>query len=96
MKIYISGAIKNDPNYLEKFARVEKHLAKQNLEIVNPCTLPHNHDKSYKSYMKEDIKALLDCDAIFMIWGWKDSTGAKFEHRMADMCGIEIMYGGHI
>lgn len=96
MKVYISGAIKNDPHYLEKFARVEKHLTKQNLIVINPCTLKHDHDKSYKSYMKEDIKALLDCDAIFMIWGWKESVGAKFEHDTAKMCGIETMYGGLI
>ena len=96
MKIYISGAITGVDNYLEIFSRVEKHLTAQNIEVVNPCALTHDHDKSYGSYMKEDIKALLDCDAIFMIWGWGSSKGAKFEKEVADVCGIEVLYGGQI
>ena len=97
MKVYISGAIKNDPdNYMEKFARVQKHLEDQGIEVVNPTTLPHKHDKKYTSYMKEDTIELLKCDAIFMIWGWQEAGGAKFEHDVAKMCGIETMYGAHI
>ena len=95
-KIYISGAITDDPHYLDKFARVEKHLVIQGHEVVNPTTLKHDHNKSYESYMKEDIKALLDCDVIFMISGWTISKGAMFEREVAIICGIEILEGGYI
>jgi len=96
MKIYISGAITNDPDYLAKFDRVEKHLTALNFEVVNPTKLQHDHNKSYKNYMKEDIRELLNCDAIFMIYGWDKSAGAKLEKKVADACGLEAIYGGEI
>ena len=43
--------------------------------------------------MKEDVKALLDCDAIYMIKGWDKSQGAKLEKRVADACGLMSIYG---
>lgn len=91
MKIYISGSISDDKNYLEKFARVEKQLLQLDNEVVNPCTLPHNHGKTYEEYMKEDIKALLACDTIYMIPGWEKSKGAVFEREVAVMCGLEVL-----
>lgn len=96
MKVYISGPIKGIDDYEKLFLRVEEHLTDQGLEVVNPVTIPHHHEDTYEAYMKEDIKALLECDSIFMIWGWQESSGAKFEHDVAKKCGIEVMYGAHI
>ena len=96
MKLYISGPIKGIEDYRKIFLRVEEHLTDQGHEVVNPVTIPHNHEETYEAYMKEDIKALLECDAIFMIWGWKDSKGAQFEHETARMCGLKRLYGGKI
>jgi len=42
--------------------------------------------------MRADIRALLECDAIYMLRGWEQSAGARCEHLVAAMCGIEIMY----
>jgi len=38
--------------------------------------------------MREDIEALLECDAIYMIPGWQNSPGATFELTVSNMCGI--------
>ena len=89
MKIYISGSITGDADYIQVFARAEAKLLKKGHEVVNPVALSHNHGKTYQEYMKEDIKALLDCDAIYMIPGWCNSAGATFELDVANMCGIE-------
>ena len=89
MKIYISGSITGDSNYKKIFGRIEEHLTDQGHEVVNPVTLPHDHGKTYSEYMKEDIKALLDCDKIYMIPGWNNSPGATFELQVANVCGIE-------
>lgn len=94
-KVYISGPIRGKDDYRKIFFRVEEHLTDQGYEVVNPITIPHDHEETYKAYMKEDLKALLECDVIYMMWGWKESVGAQFEHKTAQMCGIKIMYGGN-
>lgn len=45
---------------------------------------------AYHCYMKYDILAMLQCDAIFMISGWERSPGARIEHFVALTCGLEI------
>jgi hypothetical protein len=42
--------------------------------------------------MKEDIKALCDCDQIFMLSNWVDSKGAIIEHAIAMYLGIKVIY----
>lgn len=39
MKVYISGAITNNPNYKKDFALAEKIAKKCGYEVVNPASL---------------------------------------------------------
>ena len=92
-KIYISGKISGIENEAAKlFAKAEKELQEKGFETVNPMTLNHQHDKSWQSYMKEDIKALCECDEIFMLSNWTDSMGAIIEHTIAMYLGINVHY----
>ena len=95
MRIYISGQITG--------LEIEKAKAyfKQSEEIirnaghipVNPMeVLPFHPDLTWHDYMAEDIKALLYCDAIYMLENWRNSKGAKIEHEIAVGLGIKIMY----
>lgn len=90
-KVYISGPIKGIKDFENNFNNAENKISKLGYKVVNPCTLKHNHDLSYESYMKEDIKALLECDYIYMMEGWENSTGAYFELETAKICGIESL-----
>lgn len=47
---------------------------------------------AYGCYMKYDIKAMLDCDAIVMLPNWPYSNGAEFERNVARMCGLLVLY----
>ena len=40
-------------------------------------------------YMKVDIKALLECDYVYMLPGWKKSNGARIEKFIAFIFGIK-------
>jgi len=94
-KVYISGkitGIENEAPLL--FAKAEKHLQENKYLTVNPMTLNHDHDKSWHAYMKEDVKALCDCDAIYMLTNWKDSKGAIIEHEIAIYLGLKVIYEG--
>ncbi|MEQ1733645.1 MAG: DUF4406 domain-containing protein [Bacteroidia bacterium] len=92
-KVYISGKISG----IEEEAKVlfdatEETLKHLGYDVINPMTLPHNHDKSWERYMREDLKALLDCDIIFMLHNWKESDGAKFEYSIAMKLGMPIIF----
>ena len=41
-------------------------------------------------FMRADLRALLGCDAIFLLPGWLDSRGASVEHAVAVACGIPV------
>lgn len=92
MKIYISGAITNNENFLKEFEDAEKFLIDYGHTPVNPVKLPHEHDKTWQSYMKEDIAALCGCECIYMIHGWDKSKGANLEHQIASNLGMEVYY----
>jgi hypothetical protein len=92
-KIYISGKISGIENEATQlFERAEKELQAKGFETVNPLTLNHEHDKSWHSYMKEDVKALCDCDSIYMLSNWVDSKGAIIEHTIAMYLGLNVQY----
>jgi hypothetical protein len=93
MKIYISGKVSGiEEEAITIFKVAENYLKHKGLSPVNPMSLPHEHDKSWHSYMKEDIKALCDCDAIYMLSNWTDSKGAIIEHSTATLLGMEVYY----
>ena len=68
---------------------------------------PHKNFAYYEKYENEDdpdnpfgwqfwmdrcMDMLQRCDAIYMLKGWEDSTGATQEHKYAKELGLEIMY----
>ena len=93
MKYYISGKISGIEDAApELFEKAEKELQAKGFETVNPTTLNHEHDKSWHSYMKEDVKALCECDVIYMLSNWTDSKGAIIEHTIAMYLGLKVEY----
>lgn len=94
MKIYISGKItgKDPQSVAMAFNWTENQLLKQGYEVVNPLKLPHEHDKSWINYMREDIPHMINCDAIVMIDDWKTSNGAQLELDVAQRLGLKVFY----
>ena len=41
--------------------------------------------------MRADLQMLLQSDAIYMMPGWEQSTGAKLELNVATSCGIRLI-----
>jgi hypothetical protein len=92
-KIYISGKISEaEQEAVLLFQKAEDYLKSKGYEVVNLMKLNHNHDKTWQSYMKVDIKALCDCDGIYMLKNWTQSRGAIIEHTLALYLGIKIKY----
>jgi Asp-tRNA(Asn)/Glu-tRNA(Gln) amidotransferase A subunit family amidase len=93
-KIYISGKISGIEDAAPQlFQAAEDMLLAQGFEVVNPMKLPHNHDKSWDSYMKEDIDAIRDgCTHIYMLKNWRDSRGARNEINEAMDLKLTIIF----
>ena len=91
-KIYISGKITDNPNYKADFEAAELALKIAGFQPVNPAEEHLPDGATWADYMRQDIKLLCDCDAIYMLNGWRESAGAKIEHKLARDLGIEIIY----
>lgn len=89
MKVYISGKITGDADYKKKFANAEEMARAVGFEVFNPARVP-DKVKPWEWYMKQDIKELMDCDAILLLKGWKESRGARLEAYIASQLKIKI------
>jgi len=93
-KIYISGQISGlDPqDAVNIFDKMEKTLIGQGYSVVNPTRLGVSDvsGKGWDYYMKEGIKVLMGCDAIYMLIGWSKSRGANIEWQLAYDLGMTI------
>jgi hypothetical protein len=83
MNIYLCGPISALPidEARQRFAQAEADLRAQfpHATITNPMTLPHQHADEWAAYMREDIAALMQCQAIALLPGWEDSKGCQLE-----------------
>ena len=89
MKIYIAGAITENPNYKEDFAKAEQFLLGMGVTVVNPVK---NEGFSYKDYIDMGLNELMRCDAIYMLKNWKKSKGADFELQYALLTGLKVFF----
>lgn len=105
----ISGL--EESEYLPMFAEAAEFLKKCGHEPVNPLEVDPGCNEACKSglsfedgrymhtwqcYMKADIKALLECDAIMALDNAGDSRGAQLELELASHLDIvEIVRVGN-
>lgn len=58
--------------------------------VVSPAEINAETGGDWHLYLRADIKALCDCDAIALLDGWQNSKGAHLELHVAHRLGIEI------
>lgn len=88
---YISGPMTGLPDFnRQAFLDAEKKLTKNGFVCFNPARVFLDDDATWEDYMREDIKALLECQSVFMLPGWEGSRGALLEHAIAESLGLII------
>lgn len=95
MKIYISGKITGLPisEVIERFGEATTFICLKGHIAVNPIDVcPIDENKEWADYMGEDIRALLKCDAIYLLNGWIESKGARIECLIAKEMGMKVFY----
>lgn len=98
MKVYISGPITGMPDFNRKaFAEAESYIMSSGHDAINPHKVsPYREDWTWADYMRADLKAMLDCDTLYLLPGWEASRGACTEVRLARELGMKIIHGGEL
>jgi len=83
------------------FDTAEKLLRDQGWAVYSPARIDRDVDGfdpdtgkgllSITDYMRRDIQAILDSQAIAMLPGWRQSEGARLEHHVAVALGMTVL-----
>lgn len=81
-RIYLSGPISGMPDLNRPaFAAAQEALEAAGYVVVNPLDV--TQATNWQQCMRDDIKALMDCEGVATLDGWEGSTGAVIEVELA-------------
>ena len=90
-RIYIAGPMSGLPAFnFPAFHAKAAELREEGIEVINPAEINPDTSMAWHACMREDIKQLVDCDAIHLLPGWSKSKGATLEHHIAERLGLLI------
>lgn len=93
MKVYISLPISGkEKTAREKADIIKAALSRAGHTPVNPFDIYAGDKPGYADYLCSDLRALADCDAIFLCEGWQFSRGCRIERMFAEEFSKQIMY----
>lgn len=103
MKVYISlpmaGALSTVKKRYELACEDAKNKYKD-VEIISPHNIdefsdnginPDAEQHTWAWHLGEDVKQLLECDAIYLCQGWSDSKGCRVELAVAKSQNMLIL-----
>lgn len=97
--IYISGKITGTEDYEDRFGKAEMELRSRGFNVLNPVKAGKWLERylapkspTWVEYMKQDIKAMMLADCIYMLKGYRESKGARLELFLAKVLKYEIIY----
>jgi len=95
VKAYLAGPMSGHPHMnIPAFHREAARLRALGWDIVSPVELDHGDggrcDRAPQHYLRNDIRALLDCEALIIMPGWSASVGARCELAIAITLGLPI------
>ena len=92
-KVYIAGPMSGYEEFnFPAFNRVEELLRESYgyKHVVNPAKLHSTTDLPWVEFLKQDLRELIDCDAVFLLKGWEKSRGATLEAFVAHTLGLRL------
>ena len=100
MKVYISIPISghDETEVREHADLIKSSLSRAGHRPVSPFDVYAGKKPTYADYLCCDLRALADCDAIFLCNGWQFSRGCRIERNFAEEFGKQVMYeiGGNV
>jgi len=101
MKIYISGAVSGSGDQItrKRFREAQERWQRMGFSAINPFDLYDQAKKHYDTepftwglVMRLYLKALEECQIIYMLKGWETSPEARIEREFAIQLGLEVIY----
>jgi hypothetical protein len=90
-RVYISGPMTGHPDLnFPAFHAAAEQLAARGFTVVNPCDVLTTPGLPWVDYLRADIRALCDCDAMALLPGWQNSRGAQLEQYVAYQLELDI------
>ena len=98
--VYISGPAPEKGRIrtgVVEFAQAQMMLLSAGCTVINPVHIewpidPLDGDALWAYFMHFCVRALPECDAIFLLPHWQNCQSAKWEKKIADMLGLQIYY----
>lgn len=90
-KLYIAGPMSGyqECNY-PAFNRAAEVLRMRGYEVVNPVDVHVPDSHHYVDLLREDLRAMLDCDGVAVLENWWESTGARNEVNVAGLLKMPV------
>ena len=90
-RLYIAGPMTGIPdcNY-PLFNDVAEMLRLAEYEVINPAEVSAGQRAHYVDYLREDLRAMLDCDGVALLPDWEFSTGARNEVNVAGLLKMPV------
>lgn len=92
-KVYIAGPMSGYEGFnFPAFNRAEEVLRGfyGYEHVINPAKLHPTTDLPWVEFLKQDLRELITCDAIFLLEGWEKSRGATLEAFVAYTLGLRL------
>lgn len=102
--IYIAGPMRGYPRFnVDAFDTAARHFAELGFTVLNPAEMDRkagfDHDKvpqmaitqdDRRAFMRRDLMAICNCDAIALLPGWEQSKGVAAELALAEFLGLAV------
>ena len=83
VRLYAKGHIPISPICLDRVHEGFEQYPPDNFEIT---------DEFKRRVMRRDLNAIFECEAVYLLHGWKGSEGVAVELALAKYLGLEILY----
>lgn len=95
MKLYIAGPMKGYPSHnWPAFDEEARLLREAGYEVVTPTEVNGTYEEAaklaYETCLRNDLKAMLECDAVATLPGYTQSFGATLECHIANCLKMEV------
>lgn len=91
VKIYISGPMTQVRDFnIPAFNAAAKALSANRWIVVNPAVMVKPKHNNWSDFLRDNIRALMDCDAVAYLPGHETSKQSRLELHVARELGMVV------
>ncbi len=91
MRLYVSGPMTGLPGLnFPAFNKAAADLRERGYDVTNPVDINPDPNAQWSDCLREDIRALMDCDGVATLPNWERSRGASLEVYIAKDLGMPV------